>query len=480
MDILNKEKIGQFLKELRNESALTQVQLSQGLLEDGGYSDALISKWERGESLPNIDDLKRLANYFGVSVDEILNGIRNKEEDLEKKYFIYNNDWMSNFKVDDLYNIREKQELLIETQFKELLKKMVSGGLSFSEDKEFDFIITHFYEIFLPAIECKDEQAYRNSFSEPLKSVEDVNLFDEVIPNGLSDIKFEIYKQSALMHSLSVDEKVWEINKKFVFAKRQTIQNDISDIIDEAEEQLRERILSLTDLEKDILLATLQTVNVTHRYGKTGLNMYEKRFKCKYDEEQLTKRAMRLLIESGAKLNNTLLQYWKVITISYNIVNVLEYLQKQYKRPLLVPVCEEGIYHYFMAANTEHNRQKLGINHESTNFDLKDYSRLEERLYSGQVTIQMPSQILAGGYNERDYFIFARNQILDLSLSDYMSKRDDKKTQELLQELDSLSLSEIRDEFFPAEYRGEYMDDIKVLSSEEIKKKYYLKEEANE
>lgn len=477
MDLL---KVGKFLKALREEKGITQVDLSRKLVEDGGYSDALISKWERGESLPNIEDLKRLGEYFGVSVDEILNGTRNKEEDLEKKYFIYNNDWMSNYKADDLYNIRKNQELLIETRFKDLLKKMVGDGLSFSEDKEFDFIVTYFYQIFLPAIECKDEQAYHNSFNEPLKSVEDVNYFDEVIPNGLSDIKFEIYKQVALMHSLSIDEKVWEINKKFVFAKRQTVQNDISDIIDEVVEQLRERILTLTDLEKDILLATLQTVNVTHRYGKVGLNIYEKKFKHKYDEEQLTKRAIKILIESGAKLNNALLQYWKVITWPYDIVNVLEDLQQQYRRPLLVPVCEEGIYHYFMVANTEHNRKKLGINHESSNFDLKDYSGLEERLYSGQTVIHVPLKVLAGGYGEEEYFIFARNQILDLSLSDYMSKRDDKKTQELLQDLDSLSLSEIRDEYFPAEYRGEYMDDIKVLSSEEINRKYYIKEEANE
>lgn len=477
MDLL---RVGKFLKALREEKRLTQKQLPQKLLEDGGYSDALISKWERGESLPNIEDLKRLGDYFGVSVDEILNGTRNKEEDLERKFFIYNNDWMSNYKADELYNIRKNQELLIETRFKDLLKKMVGDGLSFSEDKEFDFIVTHFYQIFLPAIECKDELSYDNSFNEPLKSVEDVNYFDEVIPNGLSDIKFEIYKQAALMHGLSVDEKVWEINKKFVFQKRQTVQSDISDIIDEAEEELRERILTLTDLEKDILLATLQTVNVTHRYGKVGLNINEKKFKRKYDEEQLTKRAIKILIECGAKLNTALLRYWKVITRPYDIVNVLEGLQTQYKKPLLVPVCEEGKYHYFMVANTEHNRKKLGIKNKSSNFDLKDYPRLEERLYSGQVTIQMPSQILAGEYNERDYFIFARNQILDLSLSDYMSKRDDKKTQELLQDLDSLTLSEIREEYFPAECRGEYMDDKKVLSSEEIKKKYYLKEETNE
>ena len=146
---MDKIKIGNFLKELREDRGLTQIQLSQKLVEDGGYSDALISKWERGQTLPNIDDLKRLANYFGVSVDEILNGTRNKEEDFEEKYFIYNNEWMASYDSDDLYDIRESQELLIETRFKELLEKMVGDGLTFSEDKEFDFIVTHFYQIFL-------------------------------------------------------------------------------------------------------------------------------------------------------------------------------------------------------------------------------------------------------------------------------------------------------------------------------------------
>ena len=148
---MNKKIIGNFIKTLREEKKLTQIQLSNAF--GGIYSDALISRWETGKAVPNIDDLKALAKYFNVTVDEILNGTRNAETDFEKKYFIYNNDWLSQFNPDDLYNIREEQELLIETRFKELLKKMVCDGLSLSEDKEFDFIATHFYKLFLPAIE---------------------------------------------------------------------------------------------------------------------------------------------------------------------------------------------------------------------------------------------------------------------------------------------------------------------------------------
>ena len=71
---MNKEIIGNFLKSLRKEKKLTQIQLSNEF--DCIYSDATISKWEKGLSVPNIDDLKRLAEYFNVSVDEILNGTR--------------------------------------------------------------------------------------------------------------------------------------------------------------------------------------------------------------------------------------------------------------------------------------------------------------------------------------------------------------------------------------------------------------------
>lgn len=475
---MDKLKIGNFLKSLREERGLTQIQLSQKLVENGGYSDALISKWERGQSLPNIDDLKRLATFFGISIDEILNGTRNKEIDFKKKYFIYNNDWLANYALDDLYNIRKEQELLIETRFKELLKKMVEDGLSFSEDKEFDFIVTRFYRIFLPAIEYKDEQAYQNSPKETCVCVEDVNIENEVLPGGLSDIKFEIYKQVALMHNCTLDEKIWEVNKKFIYTRRVTVQNDISDVIDDSEEELRGKISTLEELDKDILLAALQTINVTNKCG--SLSIYEKKFNRKYDEEQLTKRAIRLLIEGGAKLNSKLFRYWEVRTLKHDIINELEQLHKTFRRPLLVPICENGKYHYFFVKNTEHNREKLGINIQTQNFDLRDYSSLEKRLIRGQRTILRPYKFLVGEANEADVYLFAREQILDLSLSAYMNKRNDRKTQELLRDLDGLSLRKIREKYFPLEYRGEYMDDFNSLTSEELKEKYYLRDEIDE
>ncbi len=54
--------------ELRKNAGLTQAELAQTL----NYSDKAISKWERGESVPDVGVLKAIADLFGVTVDYLL------------------------------------------------------------------------------------------------------------------------------------------------------------------------------------------------------------------------------------------------------------------------------------------------------------------------------------------------------------------------------------------------------------------------
>lgn len=62
---------------LRKEQKLTQAELAQKL----NYSDKAVSKWERGESIPDIETLKAIADMFGVTVDYLLT--ENAEEEME-------------------------------------------------------------------------------------------------------------------------------------------------------------------------------------------------------------------------------------------------------------------------------------------------------------------------------------------------------------------------------------------------------------
>lgn len=47
-----------------------------------GLPSSLFSEWKRGKSTPKADKLKKIADYFGVSVDYLMTG---KEESEEKK-----------------------------------------------------------------------------------------------------------------------------------------------------------------------------------------------------------------------------------------------------------------------------------------------------------------------------------------------------------------------------------------------------------
>jgi len=47
-----------------------------------GLPSSLFSEWKRGKSTPKADKLKKIADYFGVSVDYLMTG---KEEPEEKK-----------------------------------------------------------------------------------------------------------------------------------------------------------------------------------------------------------------------------------------------------------------------------------------------------------------------------------------------------------------------------------------------------------
>ena len=74
MDLL----IGETIKRLRRARDLTQEEVAAHL----GISFQSVSKWERGDGYPDITMLPALANYFGITVDELLgmNELEKKEQ----------------------------------------------------------------------------------------------------------------------------------------------------------------------------------------------------------------------------------------------------------------------------------------------------------------------------------------------------------------------------------------------------------------
>ncbi len=63
------------LKELRGEKGISQAKLAS----DIHISRSAVAKWENGLGLPNDESLKLLADYFGVTIDELIPNKSNEE-----------------------------------------------------------------------------------------------------------------------------------------------------------------------------------------------------------------------------------------------------------------------------------------------------------------------------------------------------------------------------------------------------------------
>ena len=60
-----KSIFAQNLIRLRKQMKITQVEFAEKI----NYSDKAVSKWERGESIPDVAVLKGIADFFGVTID---------------------------------------------------------------------------------------------------------------------------------------------------------------------------------------------------------------------------------------------------------------------------------------------------------------------------------------------------------------------------------------------------------------------------
>lgn len=122
--------IGNNIAVLRKKKGITQEELANEL----GVSAQAVSKWENNSSCPDVSLLTKIADYFGVSVDDLL---RAQEDDIvdlaEEKE--------DNVKPDDKKNIVIKimqqngKENVIKVPFK-FVKLGLNIGTMFGLDKD--------------------------------------------------------------------------------------------------------------------------------------------------------------------------------------------------------------------------------------------------------------------------------------------------------------------------------------------------------
>ena len=98
---MDQQKIGSFLKQLRQERQLTQENLAEIMC----VTNRSVSRWENGVNLPDLPTLIQLADFYGVELRELLDGERKPDamntpetksatEEAARKVADYSNDVM--------------------------------------------------------------------------------------------------------------------------------------------------------------------------------------------------------------------------------------------------------------------------------------------------------------------------------------------------------------------------------------------------
>jgi two-component system chemotaxis response regulator CheY len=126
-------EVGKKIYELRKSKEMTQEKLASEL----GVSVAAVSKWETGNSIPDIIMLCSIADYFDVSTDELLGRTKNK-----KKVII----------VDDVDFIRDSLKRILTENGCEIVGEAKEGNelLEMLKKKKADLI---FLDINMPGMD---------------------------------------------------------------------------------------------------------------------------------------------------------------------------------------------------------------------------------------------------------------------------------------------------------------------------------------
>lgn len=439
---MDKKNTGKFIKELRIEKGLTQTEFSLqfskfcGIDAYGGFSCAAISKWERGEALPDLYNLRDIAKFYGITIDEILEGRRHIAIDYNEIYFgefnrkesqrrahIKNNKptpleyFDGNFDKSLIERVFDaiKIQIKAENRYRRLLLALAHNTISRTDEDEFDFLCLSFFK-----------QYY---YSEDGKQI--IKSFDD---NNLKYIKIDIKKLANSIATLSDDELLFEINRRYSICnfmpmqlvsggfKRIDYQQSCAiEIFYDEDLDFRayfEFIKSLSLWDKDMLL--IAAVDNLRFCDDEFLDF----------EESILKQFIKSLIDCGAAVNHKI-NYKSVLQNRPRyIAQELAELHQEYCTPTVVYDTTQKHY-----VELEHYSHAFGD--PIFTADLKmQYEELKKRLLTGENEL------------ERQYSVIRGKSIYNITYREYMSGRDEQRTSELYKNISALSCKEIINDYF--------------------------------
>lgn len=132
---MDQEKIGNFIKKIREENKLTQAEFASKL----GVTYQAVSKWENAKNMPDIAILKKISELFDVDIQELLNGEKNMKK--REKTFFYITIGMFLFVIFFLlYYFFLKSNFEFRSLSSSCTEFTISGSAAYTKDKSSIYI----------------------------------------------------------------------------------------------------------------------------------------------------------------------------------------------------------------------------------------------------------------------------------------------------------------------------------------------------
>ncbi len=84
--VVDAKATGRRIRELREKKKMTVSEVRTFM---GFESDQAVYKWQRGDSLPTVDNLYALSVLFETSIDNIIRGSRDEEDEKSSSLYVF-------------------------------------------------------------------------------------------------------------------------------------------------------------------------------------------------------------------------------------------------------------------------------------------------------------------------------------------------------------------------------------------------------
>ena len=198
MTNLDYEKMGKLIEKLRNEFNMTVAELAKAM----DVSSVSVTQWENGKKRCSIQNITKLAEFFNITVEEIIEGKLHNEGSLD---YLKRNFDLEPFNVDELIEKKKINRLYeyfrrcvsIKCRYWWLLPRWSRDELTEGEKEEFNFIKQYI-------------QLDTRVFNGKYKPQD----FNDII-NGAEDLSLKecVKEYFENLEGLSEEARDWEISK---------------------------------------------------------------------------------------------------------------------------------------------------------------------------------------------------------------------------------------------------------------------------